>query len=136
MIVIDTNVLIDLREDDPVWRRWSFEAVAEARLAGDVVASTVTIGELAARTGTLDELQRLSQGFGIRILPLSEAAAYRAGMAQRSYRAGGGKREKLLADFLIGGEATALGAKLVTRDARQYRTYFPDLTLITPETDA
>lgn len=92
MMMVDTNVLIDLREDDPVWKDWSFNAVAEARLTGDVVASAVTIGELAARSGTFDDLQRLSYGLGVKIVPLSPAGAYHAGRAQRSYRAAGGKR--------------------------------------------
>lgn len=47
----------------------------------------------------------------------------------------GGRREKLLADFLIGGQASSMGAELMTRDPRMYRSYFPELPLITPETD-
>jgi succinyl-CoA synthetase beta subunit len=86
--------------------------------------------------GTLVELQELCSAFGIQLLPLSVAGAYHAGQAHRAYRTAGGGREKLLADFLIGGEAQALGADLLTRDPRPYRRYFPNLTLITPETDA
>lgn len=136
MILVDTNILVDLREDGAEWQRWSFRAVADARLTGEVVTSAVTIGELATRSGTLNELAQLCAGFGIRIAPLSAAGAHRAGLAQRAYRAAGGRREKLLADFLIGGEAETLNATLLTRDPSHYRRYFPDLTLITPETDA
>ncbi len=133
--MIDTNILVDLREQDPVWENWSYRAIADARLVGEVVASVLTIGELASRRGTLPELQELSAGYGVRILPLSVAAAHRAGEAQRAYRAAGGRREKLPVDFLIGGEACMVGAAMLTRDPRHYRNYFPELTLITPESN-
>jgi predicted nucleic acid-binding protein len=136
VILIDTNVLIDLRDRDPVWEPWSMRAVALARLSGDVATTAVSVGELSSRGGTLAELKALCSALGIQLLPLSVTGAYHAGKAHRAYRAAGGGREKLLADFLIGGEAEALGADLLTRDPRPYRRYFPDLTLITPETDA
>jgi len=135
MIVVDTNVLIDMRELDTVWHEWSFRAVADARLCGEVVTISVSIGELSFRGGSLAELEALCGEFGVGILPLSSAGAYCAGQAQRVYRAAGGRREKLLADFLIGGEAHKLSASILTRDPRHYRQYFPELTLITPETD-
>lgn len=136
MIFVDTNIVIDLREDGSSWQGWSYDAVADARLSSAVVVSVITIGELASREATLTELLQLTTGLGLDVLPLSAEAAHRAGRAQRAYRAAGGRREKLLADFLIGGAADTLGASLLTRDPRHYRTYFPDLTLITPETDA
>lgn len=132
MILIDTNILIDVRERDDSWASWSLAALADARLAGNVVISAITIGELSSRGGSFEELLDLCRGLGANVLPLSTAAAYRAGRAQR---AAGGRREKLLADFLIGGEAEAIGATVLTRDPRHYRTYFPELTLITPEID-
>ncbi|OYY90896.1 MAG: hypothetical protein B7Y45_05600 [Sphingomonas sp. 28-66-16] len=135
MIVVDTNVLIDMRELDTEWHEWSFRAVADARLSGQVVAISITVGELSFRGGSLAELEALCGEFGVGILPLSSAGAYCAGQAQRVYRAAGGRREKLLADFLIGGEAQTLGASILTRDPWHYRRYFTDLTLITPETD-
>lgn len=134
MILVDTNVLLDLRDCDARWEPWSARAVAIARLDGAVVTSTITIGELATRGGELVDLQDLCATFGVQPLPLSVEAGYRAGKAQRDYRQRGGKRDKLLADFLIGGQASAIGAQLLTRDPRVYRTYFPELTLITPET--
>ena len=133
MILVDTNILIDLRDRDQRWEPWSARAVAISRLSTSVVTTAITIGELASRGGTLSDLQGLCSTFGIQTLPLSPDAAYYAGQAHGAYRRQGGRREKLLADFLIGGAAKALEAELLTRDPRPYRTYFSDLTLITPE---
>jgi predicted nucleic acid-binding protein len=135
MIMIDTNVLIDLREAEGEWRDWSFGAVADARLAGPVGVSAVVIGELASGGGDWSDMSGLIGGFKLVVEPLDAAAACRAGTAHRAYRAAGGPRAKLLGDFLIGGHAEAAGAALITRDARRYRRYFPELTLITPEND-
>lgn len=135
MIMIDTNVVIDLREEDSVWFEWSANAVACARADGVVSISAVVVGELATGGNSFADIEQRVSQFGMIVSPLDSRAAYLAGSAHRTYRAAGGGREKLLADFLIGGHAMANAATLITRDARRYRQYFPDLTLITPETN-
>jgi len=135
MIMADTNIFIDLGERDPSWYQWSLDATAVAVADDELVASAIVVGELAVRGAPLDDLVELFSRYGARIDPLRPSAAHAAGQAHRLYRQRGGTREKLLADFLIGGHALAAGATLITRDARRYRTYFPDLPLITPETD-
>jgi Predicted nucleic acid-binding protein, contains PIN domain len=57
-----------------------------------------------------------------------------AGRVFGRYRSAGGKRESILPDFLIGAHAAVLGVPLLTRDVRRYRSYFPSLELITPDT--
>jgi len=72
---------------------------------------------------------------GLAINPMTADIAFRAGRAQIDYRLEGGRQASVLADFFIGAHAEALGAKPITRDKRRFRTYFPELALITPETD-
>lgn len=69
----------------------------------------------------------------VSLVEMDVAAALRAAAAFREYRRRGGSRRTILPDFLIAGHAVALGATFVTRD-RRLGSYFPDLTLITPET--
>jgi predicted nucleic acid-binding protein len=133
--MIDTNVIVDLLEGDGRWYEWSREALTDARVAGSVIASAIVLGELANRAVGFEELIEMLASFGVACSDLSLAAAHRAGLAHMAYRAAGGQREKLLGDFLIGAHAETLHAALLTRDPRRYRHYFPDLTLITPETD-
>lgn len=134
MTMVDTTVVVDLIQADPDWSGWSKAAVGTAIQNGPVYASTVVLGELAARIADFDLLQRLFTDFELELADLDAAAAHRAGRAQATYRSAGGARDKLLGDFLIGGHAESAGFALITRDARPYRRYFPDLALITPET--
>jgi predicted nucleic acid-binding protein len=134
--MLDTNIVNDLLEADQVWHRWSVDAVALAESEAPLAISAIVVGELATRSMAYAEILALLDGFGFTIAPLGAAEAHRAGLAHRAYREAGGTRDRLLGDFLIGAHAEMAGARLLTRDPRPYRTYFPDLNLITPETDA
>lgn len=133
MIMVDTNIVLDVIEADPQWQVWSREALLDAREQGDVSVSTIVAGEVAGRFDDVDQLEDGLRGLGLLIDHFDLKSAFRAGHAHRSYRAAGGTREMLLADFMIGAHAARRSAPLITRDARRYRTYFPELTLITPE---
>ncbi len=135
MIMVDTNIVIDLREEDSRWFDWSADSLSALMADDSASVSAVVVGELAARGDPLNDIELLLSALGLRVEPLQAIGAHFAGVAHCAYRAAGGTREKLLADFLIGGHAQSIGAALLTRDARRYRRYFPELKLITPETD-
>ncbi|OYY78489.1 MAG: hypothetical protein B7Y43_06330 [Sphingomonas sp. 28-62-20] len=133
-MMVDTNIIVDLREEDGEWFEWSVGTLA--RLVSDgLTTSAIVLGELVARgTGEAEIMTQLAV-FEIEPQALTVEAGLRAGLAQAVYRRAGGTREKLLADFLIGAHAVTERQPLITRDPRRYRQYFPELTLITPETD-
>jgi predicted nucleic acid-binding protein len=133
--MVDTNVIVDMLGSPSEWSSWSFDKVSDARIVGAVAISSIVVAELAVAERD-DALQAALDALGLAVVDFGVDAAYRAGRAHREYRAAGGGRERLLGDFLIGAHAKTAGAALLTRDARRYRRYFPDLTLITPETDA
>lgn len=134
MIVLDTNVLIDLFGiDDHNGARWSRRIYS--RFAGDAPfgCNLIVLAEVAAQGGSAETLLGNMERFQIQLLDLDLDVAMAAGKAHRSYRERGGNRQTILPDFLIAGHAAAIGAHLMTRD-RRLASYFPDLTLITPET--
>jgi predicted nucleic acid-binding protein len=61
--------------------------------------------------------------------PYPREAIFIAGAAFLQYRRGGGARQRILPDFLIGAHALASGATLLTRDRGFYRPRFPGLRL-------
>jgi len=135
MILVDTNVLIDLAYGRPPWGAWSKAAVAEACASGPVLINRIVLAELARAFDSLETLLGFVGTAGIRIADLSDAAAFRAGQAHLAYRRAGGARDAILADFLIAGHASALGATLLTRDRQRFAGYFPELKIISPEAD-
>ena len=132
-MMLDTNVVIDLREQDPRWFEWAMRSIVSARAS--VSVSVIVVGELAIRGGTQRDILDMLAGIGLGVVVFDARAGHRAGAAQHAYRIAGGGRDKLLGDFLIGAHAETTGQPLLTRDPRRYRSYFPELNLITPETD-
>lgn len=133
--LIDSNVLIDVLgpADLPV-RHWSLSRLKQCLGDGPVVLSAIVWAELAVSPEHAARMNRaLSWLHPIREdFPFSAGQA--AGWAHRQYRERGGNRERTLPDFLIGAHASAGGYRLLTRDAARYRTYFPSLDIISPET--
>jgi predicted nucleic acid-binding protein len=72
---------------------------------------------------------------GLRYLPTTEQAAVRAGHMQRRFRDRGGRRERVVADFLIGAHALLQCSGLITRDEAFFRDYFKGLKVIVPKAD-
>lgn len=132
MIFVDSNVVIDLVEDGE-WTDWSMRVLS--RTAKPLVANHIVVAEVARAFRSSEAVVVFLTELGVTIDPLTPAIAYRAGHAHVGYRLAGGRQQAVLADFFIGAHAATLGAALVTRDRKRFAAYFPDLTLITPETD-
>lgn len=133
MILVDSNVLIDFLDEDGPWVEWSRLAVAKAQSRDDLIVNHVVLAETAGRFTSADEQASFMSDLQIGIHAIDGEGAFRAGQAFRAYRRQGGSRTGILADFLIGGHAAAAGASLLTRDRQRFASYFPELTLITPD---
>ncbi|WP_353204434.1 PIN domain-containing protein [Sphingomonas sp.] len=131
MIFVDSNVVIDLIEDGE-WTPWSKRMLSDSRVA--LVANLIVFAEVARTFPSADAVGIFLHELGIGLDPITPTIAYQAGHANVAYRLAGGRHKAILADFMIGAHAAALGATLVTRDRRRFATYLPDLPLITPET--
>ncbi|MGA7486291.1 MAG: type II toxin-antitoxin system VapC family toxin [Xanthobacteraceae bacterium] len=132
MILVDTNVLLDLVTDDPDWSEWSLARLEEAALAGPVLINDIVYAETSIRYERIENLDAMLADAMIEIAPTPRPALFLAGKAFQHYRAASGMRTGVLPDFFIGAHAAVEGWPLLTRDARRYRAYFPTLTLIAP----
>lgn len=132
MILVDTNVLIDALDGRSRWARWSTEQLGQAAAAGGFI-NAVIAAELGARFSSLSSLASALEALEMPMIAFDIAAAFRAAEAFRQWIANGGRRGAMLPDLIIGGQAAVLGARILTRDPRRFRRYFPELQLITPE---
>ncbi len=134
--LVDSNVLIDVLADDPQWADWSLEQLE--RLGGEaaLVINPLILAELSPRFERAAELEAALSGLPLRREPLPWDAAFLAGQAFRAYRTSpgpaGGRARSPLPDFYIGAHALVNGLRLLTRDAKRYRSYYPKLDIISP----
>ena len=131
MILVDTNVLLDVYKADSIWMPWSLKHLHSAK-AGQLAINMVVYAELAGHPSEPAHLDEFLGTLGIQMLDPSRPAARLAGLAFRDYRQRGGSKTGVLPDFFIGAHAMADGYQLLTRDAGRYKTYFPKIKLICP----
>ena len=128
-VLVDANVLLDILTADANWEPWSASALAEAAESSLLAINPIIHAEVSVGFGRVEDLDAaLPAELQREALPWD--AAFLAGKAFRAYRRRGGVRSAPLPDFYIGAHAVARGYALLTRDAKRYRTYFPELPLI------
>jgi predicted nucleic acid-binding protein len=132
LILVDTNVLLDIATNDPVWANWSMENLDAAASLGPVVVNAVIYSEFSVGYERIEEVERLLTDVDIGWSDVPREALFLAGKAFQTYRRQGGVRTGVLPDFFIGAHAAVSGMTLLTRDATRYRTYFPTVQLISP----
>ena len=132
MTLVDTNVLIDLVQDDAEWASWSEVKLYEAQLAGALTINPVGYAELVPAFNSMADLDSFLKSAKIAVKDISRPAAYLAGEVFLSYRKRTGIKTGVLADFFIGAQAQAENWTILTRDTARYKSYFPAVKLICP----
>ena len=131
-VLVDSNVLIDVLNQDHVWGEWSAQALRDAADTARLVINPVIYGEVSTHYSRIEELDAALPRSLVERENLPYPAAFLAGKAFLNYRRRGGLKQSPLPDFLIGAHAAIAGYRLLTRDTRRYRSYFPRLELIAP----
>ena len=131
-VLVDSNVLIDVAEDDPVWGDWSRGALERLADSTLLVLNPLVYAEVSVSYARVEEVERFLPATVYRREALPYEAAFLAGKVFLEYRRRGGRSRSPLPDFYIGAHAAVCGHRLLTRDATRYRTYFPRLDIIAP----
>jgi len=131
--LVDSNVLIDVIEEGLAWSERSAATLERVGAIGPVVINPVIYAEVSVRYEDTDELDLDLPVDLFQREQLPWAAAFLAGKAFAEYRRRGGRRQSPLPDFFIGAHAAVTGMRLLTRDANRYRSYFPTVDLIVPD---
>lgn len=130
MNLVDTSTLVALLTDEAT-ADWVEQTLNTRRQLGGVFINPIVFSELCALFDSEAEAEETLRSIVGRVdLPWS--AAFPAGHAYRLYKRRGGKRVRMLPDFLIAAQADAQGWALITNNPKDVRSYFPDVELIHP----
>ena len=132
MVLVDTNVLVDVLENDAQWADWSIAQLRAQARVHRLLINPVIYAELSLTFSTVQLQDQTLADMGLDLVELPRPALFLAGKAFVRYRRQGGTRNNVLADFFIGAHAAVSGYTLLTRDARRYTSYFAGVRLITP----
>ena len=132
-VLVDSNILIDIATDDPVWGKWSAAALTQAGQGARLIINPLIYAEVSVTHSRIETLDALLPEEVFAREPMPWSAAFLAGKAFLAYRRKGGARASPLPNFYIGAHAAVRGYQLLTRDRGRYAAYFPSLDLISPE---
>ena len=132
MLLVDTNVLVDVLQDDPQWADWSIRQLRAQASVHQLVINPVIYAEMSLSFLTLEALDSVVKTLLLEMREVPRPALFLAAKAYAQYRKRGGSKLQVLPDFFIGAHAAVEGWPLLTRDASRFRTYFPGLKVIAP----
>jgi predicted nucleic acid-binding protein len=132
---VDTSVLLDIFGADPKFGVRSAQALRECIAEGSVIACDVVWAETSASFAEPEAAEAALAGLRIDFSALDSSTSLAVGQRWRAYRKAGGRRERVIADFLIGGHALTNADRLLTRDRGFYRKYFKQLRVLDPSSD-
>jgi len=133
MILVDTNVLLDVLQQDPTWADWSQNQLDAAQLTDQLVINPVIYTELSMAFERIEELEAVVRDAALTLEEIPREALFLAGKVFLSYRRRQGRKQQELPDFYIGAHAAVRAYPILTRDVARYRSYYPGVHLIAPE---
>ncbi|TLU83861.1 MAG: type II toxin-antitoxin system VapC family toxin [Chlorobium sp.] len=132
-LLVDSNIILDVFLDDPVWADWSEAALSEYAIHTPLFINQIIYSEISIGFKKIEELEVAISSRGFQMLEIPKEALFLAGKAFLNYRKHKGEKRSPLLDFFIGAHAAVSGLALITRDKNRYQTYFPTVRIISPE---
>jgi predicted nucleic acid-binding protein len=132
MLLVDTNVLVDVLQNDPQWADWSITQMRAQSSLHALVINPIIYAEVSLSFSTLEALDDVVGTLALELREIPRPALFLAAKAFAQYRRRGGSKLQVLPDFFIGAHAAVEGWPLLTRDARRFKTYFPTLEVLAP----
>lgn len=130
----DSNVILDLLDEQSPFHDWSTRWFETSASTDAVVTNAVVFAEASGRFSNLHDAGTIFEELALVYENILPEAAHHAGRTHRIYRQNGGRRDRVLPDFLIGAHAAVKGYRILTRGGARYRSYFPTVEVIAPDT--
>lgn len=127
---VDTNILLDIFSPDEKFSKDSLRTLKIAYDEGALTISSIVYAELVPQFKRKLFLNNTLEALNISISSLNKEMAFLAGERWGLYKKSGGKRERIITDFLIGAHALLSAERFLTRDRGFYKTYFSDLKIL------
>ena len=131
-VLVDSNVLIDIGTNDPIWADWSRRAIAECAEQTSLFLNPIVYAEVSLGFMTMEDFNDTLPTEIYNKVPLPWDAGFLAGKAFMAYKRRGGARTAPLPDFYIGAHAAIEHLAVLTRDAQRFRSYFPTVEVLSP----
>ena len=128
---VDTSVLLDVLLNDPQHSGPSIAALRQAANEGSLIICETVLAEIVPTLAPPDLPQFLAD-WNLTFTASSQLSALLAGEMFRTYLQRGGKRGRVVPDFLIAAHAQYHAQRLLARDRGYYRDYFTRLQLWDP----
>ncbi len=133
MLLVDTNVLVDVLENDPEWADWSIGQLRAQSKVHQRAINPIIYSELSLTFSTVEARDKTIVALGLAMIELQRPSLFLAGKAFVRYRRQSDTKNNVLADFFIGAHASVAKFPLLTRDTRRHTSYFSDVKLIAPK---
>ncbi len=131
-ILIDSNVILDLFEEDSNWVEWSEAMLHQYSYTHTMYINPIVYSEISVGFKRIEELENALSGCGFELLQIPKEALFLAGKTYLEYRKRKGTKLSPLPDFFIGAHAAVNKLELMTRDTSRYKSYLPTVKLISP----
>ena len=131
-MLVDTNVLIDVLNNEPQWADWSIHQLRVQSKIHLLSINPIIYAELSCTFKKVEDLDEVLQVMELKFNQIPKPALFLAGKAFQRYRRQGGVKNSILADFFIGAHAAVSRLPVLTRDTQRYQTYFPTVKLVSP----
>ena len=126
---VDTNILLDIFFPDKKFASDSSKLLRLAYDEGALVICDIVYAELVPQFEKRSMLDSTLTTINVSLSSVDKDVAFIAGERWKEYRESGGKRERIITDFLIGAHAMIKAERFLTRDRGFYKSYFPDLKI-------
>ncbi|MGB3139065.1 MAG: type II toxin-antitoxin system VapC family toxin [Nodosilinea sp.] len=133
-VFVDSCVLLDLFTADPQWADWSEAVLERYSQTNSLYINSMVYAEISVGFERIEAVEQAISLMDIKVIEIPREALFLAGKVFLQYRKNKGAKRSPLPDFFIGAHVLVSEFALITRDLKNYKTYFPQATLICPNT--
>ena len=132
-VLVDSNVILDVVEDDPQWCEWSLDLLNQYSETHQLIINPVIYAEVSISFERIEEFEEVLSAGDLKMVPIPKEALFLAGKVFVRYRRKQGVKTTPLPDFFIGAHAAVADVALLTRDKKRFKHYFPSVKLVSPK---